>query len=154
VKLTRSGLIKKCDDTWSLLVRLVDGRCVICGATEGLQCGHLFSRVSYTTRYLPLNCWCQCRGCNVRHEFDPFPFNDWFIRRYDLETWERLHALASHHTNVKNWQLQEAGDMMLALLKEAKECRISRTRLSEASKGWMVYFSPSKPQEATSSGSN
>lgn len=39
-KLTRKGAAKKCHDMWSLCVRARDGKCVICGRTEGKLDAH------------------------------------------------------------------------------------------------------------------
>lgn len=80
----RKLLIKKADKAVSDWVRAFSGRCVICGSVERLQCGHLFSRVAYSTRWDERNIYCQCAGCNLRHEHDPYP-----LMRYAESVWGR-----------------------------------------------------------------
>ncbi len=90
--LTRKGLVKKVDTAFSLFIRARDKKCVTCPATTKLQCGHLFSRVSFSTRWDELNCHTQCEGCNMSHEYDPQPFTSWFIHKFGLEAYDELHA--------------------------------------------------------------
>ena len=69
----RKRLVKKLDKVFSQYIRFRDQRCVTCGSRENLQCGHLFSRTAYSTRWHPRNAFCQCSSCNLRHEHDPYP---------------------------------------------------------------------------------
>jgi hypothetical protein len=64
-----------------------------------MQCGHLFSRQSYSTRWDEMNCYCQCKGCNNKHEYDAYPFTRYFIERYGLEAYDMLHL--KHQTSKK-----------------------------------------------------
>lgn len=85
---------KAADTAFSLFIRARDGwRCVTCGETDRarLQCGHLFSSVSTSTRYDELNAHCQCGGCNVLHEHDPYPYQEWFKARYGEEAYHGLY---------------------------------------------------------------
>lgn len=91
-KPARKSLVKELDRVFSLFIRARDKRCVTCGTSENLTCGHLFSRVAYSTRWNEDNCACQCAGCNLRHEHDPYVFHRWFIRKYNQEYWDLLHA--------------------------------------------------------------
>jgi hypothetical protein len=98
VKSERKKLVAKLDAVFSEYIRARDGyRCITCGVQgrerDGLmQCGHLFTRASYSTRWDELNCFCQCRGCNLSHEYDPAPFTIRFIHKYGQEAYERLYA--------------------------------------------------------------
>lgn len=103
-KSDRKKIVAKLDQLVSEIVRKRDGKCVICGTTERLQAGHLFSRVAYSIRWDLNNVFAQCSGCNLRHEHDSFPFHDWFIREYSLEDFRILHALWKH---PKKWTQAE-----------------------------------------------
>jgi 5-methylcytosine-specific restriction endonuclease McrA len=72
-KISRKGLVKKLDHVVSQIVIARDKKCVICGSTEKLGCGHLFSRVAFSTRWDLDNCYASCWPCNFRHEYDPYP---------------------------------------------------------------------------------
>lgn len=97
-KTSRKGAVNKADKYASLDIRL-DGKCVICGATDGLVetvsysytdewtdekhtvskvvshgplvCGHLFSRIAYSTRWDERDLYCLCSHCNIAMENDP-----------------------------------------------------------------------------------
>lgn len=93
-KITRKGLVKKADATVSIYVRKRDGKCVTCGSYDNPQCGHLFSRYWYGTRWDLLNCNTQCSKCNFLHEVDSLPYQNWFKQRYGSEVFEDLHRRA------------------------------------------------------------
>jgi hypothetical protein len=67
-------------------------RCVLCGEKDAklLQCGHLFSRVAYSTRWDERNLVCQCGPCNLRHELNPHILTAWFVRQFGLSVYETL----------------------------------------------------------------
>lgn len=90
-KLSRKKLVKELDKWFSLYIRKRDKYCVLCGTTENLTCGHLFSRVAYSTRWDETNAFGQCAGCNMRHEHDPARFHIWFINKYGKDKFESLH---------------------------------------------------------------
>jgi len=83
------------DKKHSLLIRAMHGnKCVVCGSTDRAGCGHLFSRSHEATRWdyaYNGNCACQCWPCNFKHEYDPQPFNKWYIDKFGVEAWEALH---------------------------------------------------------------
>jgi hypothetical protein len=89
-KPTRKQLVKQLDTLVSLIVRKRDGRCVQCGTTENLTCGHLITRSKYKVRWNLQNCHCQCRNCNLSHEYNPHPFTQWFIERFGLQAYKDL----------------------------------------------------------------
>lgn len=86
----RKRLIKRLDDITREIVLLRDGRCVTCGKTDSLQCGHLITRARYGVRWDLLNCAVQCAGCNLRHEFNPEIYTNWFLRKYGLNEYQSL----------------------------------------------------------------
>ena len=89
-KPSRKSLVAACDRELSLSVREETPYCVTCGSRENLTCGHLFSRVAYSTRWLRENVATQCAGCNRLHEFNPHVFTLWFIRTRGLGVYEWL----------------------------------------------------------------
>ena len=67
---------------------------MVCGSPNHLQNGHLFSRVSYSTRWdisEDGNCHTQCRGCNLRHEIDFYPYSNWYVEKFGQEKMDKLH---------------------------------------------------------------
>lgn len=90
-KPSRKTLVKKLDKVLSKYIRARDKRCVVCGSTERLTNGHLFTRRAYSTRWTELNCHCQCWGCNYRHEFDFYPYQNWFVKKYGQEVYDELY---------------------------------------------------------------
>jgi len=104
-KSNRKGKVKRLDNAFSLFIRARDRYvCVTCGLRGSykdgvMQCGHLFSRQSYSTRWDEMNCYCQCKGCNNSHEYDAYPFTRYFIERYGLNAYDELHL--RHRTSRK-----------------------------------------------------
>lgn len=93
-KPSRRGKVKRLDNAFSIYIRNRDNwTCQTCGSREKakLQCGHLFSRVAYSTRWDERNAYCQCSGCNMRHEYDPGPLTIRFLRDYTEEGYDALH---------------------------------------------------------------
>lgn len=106
-KTDRQKIIAKIDTLVSKIIRARDGACVVCGTTERLQNGHLFSRQSYSTRWdirPDGNCHTQCSGCNLRHEHDPAAYTLWYIRKFGLERYEMLYA---EYRSVTKWATVE-----------------------------------------------
>lgn len=123
-KSSRKKLVKLCDKEMSLYVRERDKRCVLCGKTNQLTCGHLLTRRNYSTRWDFGNCFCQCSGCNYRHEFNAAPFTLWFIHKFGLSTYEDLEA--RHNGIVK---LKEAD--LEGILRQIKAKRERQRLLAE-----------------------
>jgi len=46
-------------------------------------------------------------GCNLRHEHDPYPYYDWYIKKYGKRRFDKLHEEWNVTTQMKNWQLEE-----------------------------------------------
>ena len=73
-KISRKGLVKKLDKLVSQIVILRDKKCVVCGSTNRLGCGHLFTRRYYSTRWDLQYCYAHCWKCNFKNELDRYPF--------------------------------------------------------------------------------
>lgn len=98
----RKLLVKKLDAKVSKFIRERDKRCVICGSVEQLTNGHLFSRTTYSTRWDTTkdgNCHCQCWDCNYKHEFDPYPFTSWYLKKFGQKKLDELYQ--RYKTTVK-----------------------------------------------------
>lgn len=116
-KITRKGVVRKLDKLVSEIVIKRDGRCIVCGSTKNLTCGHLFSRIAYSTRwelgknivgYLwPSNCYAQCLSCNLRHEYDPYPMMSKVIGTYGQKLVDDLHREYVTPRKFKTYELVE-----------------------------------------------
>jgi 5-methylcytosine-specific restriction endonuclease McrA len=116
-KITRKGLVRKLDKLVGDIVKQRDGICTTCGSHSDLQPGHLFSRVAYSTRWDLMNVYCQCRSCNLRHEYDPYPLTNYFIEIWGRKKLDELHFKYVHPVKFKDFQLQELYDNLHDTLK-------------------------------------
>jgi len=92
-KTSRQAAVRRADKAFSEYIRARDGGvCVMCGKRENLTCGHVFSRAHYGTRWDELNAFCQCTGCNLRHEYDPYPFIEYASFRNGRQTMTKVHS--------------------------------------------------------------
>lgn len=90
-KITRKGLVKKADTAFSLYIRARDGhQCVLCGSRDMIQCGHIFSRVAYSTRWDEDNAYAQCASCNMKHEHNAYPFLEWCRKKKGQKKMDEL----------------------------------------------------------------
>lgn len=109
-KPSRKTLVKKLDQAVSLYIRNRDKACVVCGSSERLNNGHLFSRTAYSTRWDVTedgNCHAQCWPCNFRHERDAYPFNNWYIMKFGKDKWDELHRRYATPQKYKDFELIE-----------------------------------------------
>lgn len=109
-KTDRQKIIAKLDSEVSEYIRERDGQCVICGKKEGLTNGHLFSRGHYSLRWDVRpdgNCHCQCCGCNMSHEFDPYPFQKWYRDKFGTKRFDELYREWNVVTHFKQFHLEE-----------------------------------------------
>lgn len=107
-KSNRKKLVKELDRVFSIFIRQRDKRCVTCKNLNGLPltCGHLFSRVAYSTRWDELNCHCQCTGCNMYHEHNAHRFTGWFIKKFGVEKYELLSRRYAHTAKLSNSDIE------------------------------------------------
>lgn len=106
-KLSRVALVRKLDTVFFRYIRERDKKCVVCGSTDRLTCGHLFSRIAHSTRWSELNCHAQCWPCNYKHEFDPYPMTSWFIKKFGQDTYDKIHLEYATPRKFKDFELEE-----------------------------------------------
>ena len=107
-------LIKKLDTVFSKYIRARDRRCVTCGRVDNVQCGHLFTRASMSTRWDEMNAYCQCVVCNSMHEYNPEPLMTYAIMKHGRESIEEL--MQKHKKPLK----MSDGEIMLLIEKYDK----------------------------------
>jgi hypothetical protein len=97
-------------DKWASLDTRLHGECVICGSTKNLNCGHLFSRVAYSTRWDSTNLYCLCAGCNMAMENDPV-IAEALLKHarscFGEAAIMELHILYESARPVKTWEIRE-----------------------------------------------
>lgn len=103
----RKTLVRALDKAFSEYIRARDGKCVTCGSKSNLTCGHLFSRVSYSTRWNPKNAFCQCWACNFKHEYDAYPLMVYAINHLSKDEVDAMHQEYSRPIKYKDYQLEE-----------------------------------------------
>lgn len=89
-KSDRKKLEDRADRAMSLYVRRRDRRCVLCGSEYKLQAGHVLTRGAKSVRWDERNVFCQCRNCNLRHEYHPEIYYEWYINRFGAKQFEEL----------------------------------------------------------------
>jgi hypothetical protein len=110
-----AALRRQIDKELSLFVRNRDGwTCVLCGDTYRpvLSAGHLFSRGADSTRFDPMNVFCQCTACNGYHEINPHLFTLWFIRQFGLKAYQQLNT---RHRTLAHFKQHDLEKMLSAL---------------------------------------
>lgn len=122
-KSERAKLIREIDRLHSLYIRNRDKYCVTCGTSKDLQCGHLFTRVNHSTRWDTApdgNAHAQCASDNYRHEYDPYKFTNWYIKRFGVEKYDELHR---RHITTRRYtmpELRELRDELKRLVEEGR----------------------------------
>ncbi len=117
-KITRKGVVRKLDKLVGDIVKQRDGLCVTCGSMNNLQPGHLFSRVAYSTRWDLNNTYCQCRNCNLKHEYDPYPLTNYFIEIWGRKKLDALHRQYVTPRKFKTYELEELYNELSKLVVE------------------------------------
>ena len=109
-KSDRKKAVAYADKWFSLFIRARDGRCVTCGSSESLQCGHLFTRAAYSTRWDERNAFCQCAGCNLRHEHDSSPLTAYYLSRFGEDAYHELHRKHKQTVKLSTAEIRAIGD--------------------------------------------
>ena len=81
----------------------------------------MFSRVSYSLRWdirSDGNSHTQCWGCNYRHEFDPYPYLDWYINNFGKDKLDQLHIDWKQPKKFKDFDLEDLYDEINKKYKE------------------------------------
>ena len=121
-KTKRQKLMKAIDTEHSLYIRSKGKRCVVCGNSKKLQCGHLFTRGHLSTRWdleSDGDCHIQCGGCNLKHEHDAYPYYNWYINKFGKDKFDKLHI---RHMKIKKYSMPDLED----LLEKIKQLRRER----------------------------
>ncbi len=105
-KINRKKLVKKLDKVFSEYIRARDRKCICCGSTDNLQCGHLLSRVAYSTRWDEDNAHAQCRSCNLVHEYNPHIYIKAYIRIHGIDKYYELISKYSKTVKISNSELE------------------------------------------------
>lgn len=112
----------KLDTIFSKYIRARDGhKCVMCGRMERPNCGHVFSRVALSTRWDEENAFCQCAGCNMKHEYAPWPYLRWFIDKFGREKLDELQRKWHTTKQMKAYDYEEMIELYKKKLKELDE---------------------------------
>jgi hypothetical protein len=101
-KSERQKLVTELDRVFSLYIRARDKRSVFSGRSDNLQCFHIFSRVSFGTRWDEHNAFASTSGENIQYEHDTYFINrvhNWYIDKYGMPFFELMNKKA--HTPVK-----------------------------------------------------
>jgi hypothetical protein len=114
-KVSRSSLVKKLDNVFSIYIRkryAINGKatCFTCEKIDDwnkLQCGHFQSRKHYATRWDETNCQVQCVGCNVYRYGEQYKFGIHLDQVHGLGTSERLLQKSRNECKIKNYELDE-----------------------------------------------
>jgi len=106
-KLTRKGLVRALDEEVRRLTKLKGNKCVCCGTTQNMTCGHLITRAKYSVRWDLQNCWPQCASCNLRHEYDPHLMTSWFIDWCGLDAYKALVKRSNKVSRKSDKELKE-----------------------------------------------
>lgn len=104
---SRKWLVAELDKLTSLIVRRRDGRCVTCGAVQGLQCSHFYSRRYLAVRFDLRNCNAMCSACNRRHNRDRRPYEGYMLKTYGTGVVAELDGLRMSLGKVTDEELEE-----------------------------------------------
>lgn len=107
-------LKRKADLLFSNFIRNRDKwKCVVCGATENIQNGHLIKRGKMGTRYDEDNCHALCSSCNYRDQYEPQHYTNWFIKNYGAPLYDKLYEKSRKLCQMKR---RDFNDLILSLL--------------------------------------
>ena len=86
-KIPKSRGRNACDELWSILVKLRDGKkCVICGDTEKINSHHLISRKVFKFRFLTINGISVCGNCHFFSLIHSFHTSPWACEKFMSDT--------------------------------------------------------------------
>lgn len=107
--MTRSGLVKKCDDAFGSYIKARDGACVTCGRTDNLDCSHVIRKArGHFHRWNPANAAAQCRTCHMEHHnVTELRLIAYATEKLGAEKLEQMRVEANTITKFKDYQLQE-----------------------------------------------
>ena len=87
-------------DVFSLYIRARDNwTCFTCGRSKRrdpdtvFQAGHLFTRGKAAIKYDERQVFCQCAGCNFRHNSDPDIYRERFIKVFGQARYDTIYQM-------------------------------------------------------------
>jgi transcription elongation factor Elf1 len=97
-----SAVKRKANLTFSNFIRERDGwRCVLCGSTSVVQCGHLIKRGKKIHLFSEVNCHALCSRCNWKDNYDHDVYVMWFIKKYGVRAYDKLVATKENLCQMK-----------------------------------------------------
>lgn len=116
-KASRSTLMRKADDAFSLFIRTRDSqayegrsfRCISCNRPlpiEQADCGHFINRAHMSLRFSELNCNAQCRHCNRFQEGNFSGYRQGLIRKIGEQKVILLEAQKNITNKISNFELE------------------------------------------------
>lgn len=117
----RRRLLIHADRLTSRYVILRDKFCVTCGTNEGLTNSHLFKRGRIPLRFDLENCNCQCATCSGRHNTDPRPYEQWFIRKFGQKKFDDLQVRSYQIAQFRVPELKEIIALLENLNRSVKD---------------------------------
>ena len=104
---SRKQLVRQLDKVFSEYIRARDKKCICCGTQEDLQCGHLLSRVAYSTRWDEDNAHAQCRKCNLVHEHNPHIYVKAYIQQHGINQYYNILSKYSKAVKISNAEMEQ-----------------------------------------------
>lgn len=114
---TRAGLKAELHRVTSLIVRLRDGCCVICGSTSDLQAGHFYKRGYLEIAFDLRNVNGQCGFHNKLHNTNPMPYMAYMQKTYGPDVVLELHELRMKKRHIPDSELRDLLESHRALLR-------------------------------------
>jgi hypothetical protein len=105
MRLPKKKIVRLLDELCSIIVRLRDRQCVICGSQNGMTNGHFIHRNDYSLRWNLTNCNCQCSRCNGIHEIDTDPYERWMMETYGSDIIDILQDMRIAHQRFDKYDL-------------------------------------------------
>ena len=84
--------------------------CVICHSIKQLGTSHMFSRKHLNTRWditKDGNCHINCWGCNYKHMYNTYPYNNWYIKKFGQKKFDDLYQRWNTTCIKKDYELEE-----------------------------------------------
>ena len=117
-KRTRSSLVRKLDEVFSMFIRLRDSKpygftafkCISCGQIkpfEQMDCGHFVGRTHLATRWNEDNCNGECRACNRMSADHIIYYQRNLEHKIGAEKVDLLLALGRQTKKWSEWELEQ-----------------------------------------------
>ena len=131
-KTKRQRAILKADKAFGDYIKARDHyRCVTCGKScnkpgennpykKTATVGHLITRSKYSVRWDENNAFCQCQGCNYRHEYQPEIFTNWYLNNQGAEKYKDLVLKSNVSKKLTSDEIEEIAQEYKLKLKELK----------------------------------